>query len=69
MCDHNPPCPLASDDDCVAARLIVTHPEQGWSLLCNGVVAFHDGGLLVPIKQATSERSPEATPLRIRQLT
>lgn len=24
------------------------HPEQGWTLLCNGVVVFEDGGLLLP---------------------
>ena len=24
------------------------HPEQGWSLLCNGVVIFDDGGALLP---------------------
>ena len=23
-------------------------PEQGWSLLCNGVIAFDDGGDLLP---------------------
>ncbi|KWX02225.1 hypothetical protein LI90_3268 [Carbonactinospora thermoautotrophica] len=24
------------------------HPEQGWSLLCNGVVLFEDTGELLP---------------------
>jgi hypothetical protein len=24
------------------------HPEQGWSLLCNGVILFDDGCLLLP---------------------
>jgi hypothetical protein len=27
---------------------VASHPEQGWSLLCNGVVAFDDGGALLP---------------------
>jgi hypothetical protein len=27
---------------------MVTHPEQGWSLLCNGVVLFDDAGALLP---------------------
>jgi hypothetical protein len=27
---------------------MVTHPEQGWSLLCNGVVLFEDAGALLP---------------------
>jgi hypothetical protein len=26
----------------------VSHPEQGWSLLCNGVVLFEDTGDLLP---------------------
>lgn len=32
----------------MAARVIARHPEQGWSLLCNGVVAFEDTGALLP---------------------
>jgi hypothetical protein len=28
--------------------VIVEHPEQGWNLLCNHVVVFDDGGLLLP---------------------
>ena len=31
-----------------AARVIASHPEQGWSLLCNGVVVFDDAGALLP---------------------
>ena len=27
---------------------LVSHPEQGWSLLCNGVVIFEDTGELLP---------------------
>jgi Family of unknown function (DUF5999) len=27
---------------------MASHPEQGWSLLCNGVVIFDDGGALLP---------------------
>jgi hypothetical protein len=27
---------------------VATHPEQGWSLLCNGVVVFEDTGELLP---------------------
>jgi hypothetical protein len=26
---------------------VACHPEQGWSLLCNGVVLFDDTGVLV----------------------
>jgi uncharacterized protein DUF5999 len=31
-----------------AARVVSSHPEQGWSLLCNGVVLFEDTGELLP---------------------
>lgn len=32
----------------MAAHVTVSHPEQGWSLLCNGIVLFDDGGGLLP---------------------
>ena len=47
-CAHVPPCPSADASDHDAARLVSAHPEQGWSLLCNGVVAFEDTGELLP---------------------
>jgi uncharacterized protein DUF5999 len=48
MCQHQPKCPPATDSDHDAARVIAAHPEQGWSLLCNGVVLFEDYGELLP---------------------
>jgi len=48
MCPHTPPCPDASGPDREAARTIISHPEQGWSLLCNGIVVFEDTGELLP---------------------
>ena len=48
MCPHNPPCPAPSAPDREAAHTIVSHPAQGWSLLCNGVVIFEDTGELLP---------------------
>jgi hypothetical protein len=48
MCQHQPPCPSADAVDRQAARVVVSHPEQGWSLLCNGVVLFEDTGVLLP---------------------
>jgi len=48
MCPHTPPCPASSAPDREAAHTIVSHPEQGWSLLCNGVVIFEDTGELLP---------------------
>ena len=48
MCNHHPVCPSAEGVDREAARVLVSHPEQGWSLLCNGVVIFDDTGELLP---------------------
>jgi hypothetical protein len=48
MCRHHPACPSAEAADRDAARVVASHPEQGWSLLCNGVVAFDDEGDLLP---------------------
>lgn len=48
MCQHQPPCPTANSADRESARLVAHHPEQGWSLLCNGVVLFEDTGELLP---------------------
>jgi Family of unknown function (DUF5999) len=48
ICPHTPPCPAPSAPDREAAHTIVSHPEQGWSLLCNGVVIFEDTGELLP---------------------
>ncbi len=40
----------------MAARVMVSHPEQGWSLLCNGVVLFDDAGVLLPGGQEVGPR-------------
>ncbi|HEX6873886.1 MAG TPA: DUF5999 family protein [Micromonosporaceae bacterium] len=48
MCEHQPPCPSADAMDRVAARAVACHPEQGWTLLCNGVILFEDTGELLP---------------------
>src|SRR5262249_22251087 len=34
------------------------HPEQGWSLLCNGVVAFDDTGALLPNGRSIPPHQP-----------
>ena len=44
MCSHLPACPTADRPDRDAARTVASHPEQGWSLLCNGVIVFDDMG-------------------------
>jgi hypothetical protein len=48
MCPHTPRCPDPSGPDREAARTVISHPEQGWSLLCNGIVIFEDTGELLP---------------------
>jgi anti-sigma regulatory factor (Ser/Thr protein kinase) len=48
ICQHAPPCPPAHAPARQAARIIAGHPEQGWNLLCNGIVQFEDTGMLLP---------------------
>lgn len=48
LCQHQPPCPSAGDTDREAAKIVASVPEQGWSLLCNGVIVFDDTGELLP---------------------
>src|SRR5499427_10292242 len=52
MCQHHTPCPAADAVDREAAHVVASHPEQGWSLLCNGVVLFEDTGALLPNGQS-----------------
>jgi len=58
MCPHSPPCPAPSAPDREAAHTVVSHPEQGWSLLCNGVVIFEDTGELLPDGEAIAPHRP-----------
>lgn len=48
MCQHLNQCPSADAIDREAARTVATFCEQGWSLLCNGVIVFEDTGELLP---------------------
>jgi hypothetical protein len=48
MCQHLIPCPNAEAVDRDAARIVASFPEQGWSLLCNGVISFEDTGEILP---------------------
>jgi hypothetical protein len=48
LCQHMNPCPTAEAMDREAARIIAAFPEQGWSLLCNGVIVFEDTGEILP---------------------
>jgi uncharacterized protein DUF5999 len=58
MCPHTPPCPDASGLDREAARTIISHPEQGWSLLYNGIVFFEDTGELLPDGETIAPHRP-----------
>lgn len=48
MCEHRPKCPPADAVDREAAKVVAHHAEQGWNLLCNGVILFADTGELLP---------------------
>ena len=51
-CRHKPQCPAAEAGDADCARVVDARPEQGWFLLCNGIV--HTAG------------GPPAAPARVR---
>jgi hypothetical protein len=58
MCSHQPPCPPADHRDRDAARTVARHPEQGWILLCNGVIVFDDMGEILPGGRVIPPRCP-----------
>jgi Family of unknown function (DUF5999) len=58
MCSHQPPCPTADARGREAARVVAAHPDQGWSLLCNGVVLFEDTGELLPDRRVIPPHRP-----------
>jgi len=60
-CTHTPPCPDADGPDRDAAHVVVFHPEQGWSLLCNGVVLFEDTGEILPNGRCIHARRADLT--------
>ncbi|WP_344970269.1 DUF5999 family protein [Salinactinospora qingdaonensis] len=63
MCPHEPECPSFGDLDREAARVVASHPEQGWSLLCNGVVVFDDTGELLPNGGVIAPHRPTDIPV------
>lgn len=42
--------------------MVASHPEQGWSLLCNGIVLFDDAGILVLAARVTIPGHAPALP-------
>jgi len=62
MCPHQPSCPSPDAVDREAAHVRARHPEQGWSLLCNGVVLFDDTGELLPDGTVIAPHRPTDVP-------
>ncbi|MFG3288371.1 DUF5999 family protein [Streptomyces sp. NPDC048179] len=63
MCRHQPPCPGADRPgrpDNHTAVIVSAHPEQGWSLLCDGTIVFDDTGELLPDGRTVSPHRPSA---------
>ncbi len=60
LCTHTPTCPTANSPDREAAIVVAGHPEQGWSLLCNGVLLFEDTGELLPDGRIVDPHRPVA---------
>jgi hypothetical protein len=54
MCDHEPRCPSVGTAEQNAAHRCASHPEQGWALLCNGLILFEDGGAILPTGDAVA---------------
>jgi hypothetical protein len=44
---------------------VVSHPEQGWSLLCNGLVLFEDTGALLPDGQIIAPHRAACTKMTV----
>jgi hypothetical protein len=58
MCQHEPRCPQWPAADHLAARIAADHPEQGWCILCNGVIVFDDDSELLPDGRTVTPRPP-----------
>lgn len=57
MCTHFPSCPAAENGGACRAQAVYRHDEQGWCLLCNGVILFDDGGAILPDGSTVAARS------------
>ncbi|UYB39263.1 DUF5999 family protein [Streptomyces sp. Je 1-4] len=64
MCSHTPPCPAADATDADAAHPISTCFEQGWTLLCNGILLFDDTGEIRPDLRVVPPRRVATTSQR-----
>jgi hypothetical protein len=59
QCPHTPPCPAKDAPDAQAAHVVAAHYDQGWSLLCNGLVLFDDGDKLPALPPTTTSTRTE----------
>jgi len=57
MCEHEPSCASFDSAGACTAKVAVDHPDQGWHLLCNGVICFYDGGAILPDGQVRGPRA------------
>lgn len=64
MCEHRPSCPTTDSPRALRAVVLSPHPEQGWVLLCNGVVLFDDGGALLPNRRVLNGTVTEPAGVR-----
>ncbi|MEF9907105.1 DUF5999 family protein [Streptomyces sp. P9-A2] len=50
MCAHRTSCPRphVQVPHVQVPHVVAAHPEQGWSLLCDGAIVFDDTGELLP---------------------
>ncbi|MFI6254359.1 DUF5999 family protein [Streptomyces sp. NPDC051016] len=60
LCRHTPLCPAQNSPDREAAVVLVSHPEQGWSLLCNALIVFDDTGDLLSDGRVVAPHRPPA---------
>ena len=65
MCTHLPTCADQATSAAWTARVIVDHHEQGCCLLCNGVILFDDGTVILPAACRARESSPAAQQLKV----
>lgn len=58
-CQHQPQCPTAEAVDHDAARRMFHDHYAGYSVLCNAVIVFEDGGEIGPDGKTTdAHRGP-----------
>lgn len=63
-CHHTPRCPAVWQPDALDAVIIASRPEQGWHLLCNGIITFDDTGAIVGERVIAPRRAAPGTGCR-----